>query len=49
MKYQNLEKKRNEARTKKDWAMSDQIRDQINQLGFDVIDKDGDQSFKKKI
>jgi cysteinyl-tRNA synthetase len=44
-----LGEKRKEARINKDWALSDQIRDQINLLGFEVIDKNGTQSFKKKI
>jgi len=37
-----LMKKRDQARLNKDWALSDQIRDQIKEKGFEVLDsKDG--------
>ncbi len=39
---------REEARKNKDWAKSDQIRNEINSLGYDVLDTDKGQVVRKK-
>jgi len=44
-----LLKKRKQARKDKDWAKSDELRDQIQELGFIVVDEsDGEQTVKLK-
>jgi cysteinyl-tRNA synthetase len=35
---QHLIDERNKARQEKDWARADELRDQLQQLGFDVHD-----------
>ncbi|WP_439425221.1 cysteine--tRNA ligase [Oenococcus alcoholitolerans] len=42
-----LLKRRQQAREKKDWHLSDQLRDQINQLGYQVIDSTSGQRVEK--
>ncbi len=43
-----LARQRQEARATKNWALSDQLRDQILQQGFEVVDVDGGFSFRAK-
>jgi cysteinyl-tRNA synthetase len=43
----NLLVVRNAARTNKDWAKSDSVRDEIRKLGFEVEDTPGGQILKK--
>ena len=47
-KISSLAEARNEARKNKDWAKSDQIRDEINSLGYDILDTEKGQEIKKK-
>ncbi len=42
-----LLQKRKKARESKDWAKSDEIRDQIKDLGFEILDAKGEQELKK--
>ncbi len=42
-------KERNEARANKDFAKADQIRDQLKEKGFELIDKEGKTTWKKII
>jgi cysteinyl-tRNA synthetase len=43
-----LAQKREQARKDKDWAMSDELRDRINELGYIVEDTADGQKVKKK-
>jgi cysteinyl-tRNA synthetase len=43
-----LVKERDEARNKKDFQKADEIRDQLNELGVEVMDKDGKTIWRKK-
>jgi len=45
---QMLASQRKEARENKDWALSDQLRDQINALGWDISDTPKEQKLSKK-
>ncbi|MFA5047616.1 MAG: cysteine--tRNA ligase [Patescibacteria group bacterium] len=44
----NLAEKRLEARQSKDWKKSDELRDEINKLGFDIEDTKDGYKLKKK-
>lgn len=44
---QDLLKKRNEARKKKDWKLSDELRDKIKEKGFSVLDTHDGQAIGK--
>lgn len=45
---QKLLQQRTEARNKKDWHRSDELRNEISNLGFIVSDKDNEQKIEKK-
>ena len=40
-------KDRLEARNNKDWAKSDELRDKIKELGYEIKDKDGEYEISK--
>lgn len=44
----DLAKKREEARSSKDWAKSDEIRDEINSKGFEILDTEEGYLVRKK-
>src|SRR3989339_366377 len=43
-----LAEKREKARQEKDWQLSDQIREQISDLGYDILDTDNGATLRKK-
>lgn len=45
---QMLARERDIARKNKDWKKSDEIRDEINSLGYEILDTDKGQEIKKK-
>ncbi len=47
IEVETLLQQRSEARKNKDWAASDVLRDQIRELGWEVLDEAGGQSVKK--
>lgn len=44
----NLAEKRTIARAERNWELSDQLRDEIERLGYQVSDVDGEQKIEKK-
>ena len=44
---ENLAKERLDARNNKDWAKSDELRDKIKELGYEIKDKDGEYEISK--